>query len=182
MSESDSTLNATAFSDRALKDRAIALASEFKAHGYRLATAESCTGGWIAKVCTDLAGSSDWFEYGWVTYADEAKQRQIGVREAALRQFGAVSEAVAAEMALGAQKNAGSDYALSVTGVAGPGGGSPEKPVGTVCFGWIGPDHEPETETCRFDFDLDGEAGREQVRRATVAYALDGLLARIGRI
>ena len=182
MNESDAILNAIAPSDLALKAKAIALANEFKAHGYRLATAESCTGGWIAKVCTDLAGSSDWFEYGWVTYADEAKQRQIGVRGASLKQFGAVSEEVAAEMALGAQKNAGSDYALSVTGVAGPGGGSPEKPVGTVCFGWVGPDQQPETETYRFDFDRDGEAGREQVRRATVAYALDGLLARIGRI
>ena len=168
--------------DQALAERAFALATELKARGLTLATAESCTGGWIAKVCTDLAGSSSWFESGWVTYSNAAKQSQIGVCEKTLIQFGAVSEMTAAEMALGAQQQSGAHYALSVTGVAGPGGGSPAKPVGTVCFGWVGPDKQPETETCHFQFDVDEQILREWIRRATVAHALDGMLDRIGAV
>ena len=159
--------------DGSLRRRAEALAAELRAHGRVMATAESCTGGWIAKVCTDLSGSSDWFDRGLVTYSNRAKAEELGVRPATLERFGAVSEMVAAEMARGVRGAAHADYAVAVSGIAGPGGGTPDKPVGTVCFGWVGPDDEPETETVRFDGD------REAVRRQTVAHALDGLLERV---
>jgi len=160
--------------DESLEIQAAAVAAELRAHGRTLALAESCTGGWIAKVCTDLAGSSAWFERGFVTYSNLAKSECLSVNAASLQRFGAVSEIVAAEMARGARNAAHADWAVSVTGIAGPDGGTPDKPVGTVCFGWVGPDDEPETETYLFSGD------REQVRRATVAHALDGLLSRIG--
>ena len=163
----------TRIDDEALSMRAAAVAAELKAHGRILALAESCTGGWIAKVCTDLAGSSAWFERGFVTYSNLAKSECLGVRPSSLQRYGAVSEMVAAEMARGARSAAHADYAVSVTGVAGPDGGTPDKPVGTVCFGWVGPDEEPETEVCLFSGD------RDAVRRQTVAHALDGLLERL---
>ncbi len=105
-----------------------------KACGATVTTAESCTGGWIAKAITDIAGSSAWFERGFVTYSNEAKSQMIGVSEATLRDNGAVSEPVVVEMAIGALRAARADYAISVSGVAGPDGGSVEKPVGTVWF------------------------------------------------
>jgi nicotinamide-nucleotide amidase len=161
--------------DASLAGRAEALAAELRAHGRMMATAESCTGGWIAKVCTDLSGSSDWFDRGLVTYSNRAKAEELGVRAATLERYGAVSEMVVAEMARGARAAAHVDYAVAVSGIAGPGGGTPGKPVGTVCFAWVGPDDEPETETLCFDGD------REAVRRQTVAHALDGLLQRVAR-
>lgn len=159
--------------DASLQARAEALARALTLGGRVFATAESCTGGWIAKVCTDLSGSSSWFDRGLVTYSNRAKTEALGVRPATLERFGAVSEMVAAEMARGARSIAHVDYAVAVSGIAGPGGGSPDKPVGTVCFAWVGPDDEPETETVRFEGD------REAVRRQTVARALDGLLERL---
>ncbi len=167
------------WSDQSLGMKAFAIATELKRSGQRMATAESCTGGWIAKLCTDLAGSSNWFECGWVSYSNESKQHQLGVTESALARHGAVSEIVAAEMALGAQQRAGCDLALSVTGVAGPSGGSPDKPVGLVCFGWVGADLQPETESQLFNVEREGELAREWIRRATAAHALDGLLQRL---
>jgi len=161
------------FDDASLSIRAQAVAAALKAQGRTLALAESCTGGWIAKCCTDLPGSSAWFEAGFVTYSNRAKSESLGVRAASLRRYGAVSEIVAAEMARGARDAAHADWAISVTGIAGPDGGTPDKPVGTVCFGWVGPDDEPETETCLFAGD------RDEVRRQTVAHALDGLLSRL---
>ena len=161
------------YDDESLTMRAAAVAAELKAHGRLLALAESCTGGWIAKVCTDLAGSSAWFDRGLVTYSNLAKSEELGVRQASIQRYGAVSEIVAAEMARGARNAGHADFAIAVTGIAGPDGGSPDKPVGTVCFGWVGPDDEPETETCLFSGD------RDEVRRQTVAYALDGLLSRV---
>lgn len=163
----------TRYDDESLAMRAAAVAAELKAHGRMLALAESCTGGWIAKVCTDLAGSSVWFERGLVTYSNRSKSEELGVRAASIQQYGAVSEIVAAEMARGARNAGHADFAVAVTGIAGPEGGSPDKPVGTVCFGWVGPDDEPETETCLFSGD------RDEVRRQTVAHALDGLLSRV---
>jgi len=161
------------FDDASLSIRAQAVAAALKAQGRTLALAESCTGGWIAKCCTDLPGSSAWFEAGFVTYANRAKSEALGVRTASLQRHGAVSEIVAADMARGARDAAHADWAISVTGIAGPDGGTPDKPVGTVCFGWVGPDDEPETETCLFAGD------RDEVRRQTVAHALDGLLSRL---
>lgn len=159
--------------DESLSLRAAAVAAELKAHGRVLALAESCTGGWIAKVCTDLPGSSAWLDRALVTYSNRAKSEELGVRAVSLHRHGAVSEIVAAEMARGARAAAHADYAVAVTGVAGPDGGSPDKPVGTVCFGWVGPADEPETETVLFSGD------RETIRRRTVAHALDGLLERL---
>ena len=137
---------------------------------HRLATAESCTGGLIAGALTALAGSSAWFERGWVTYSNRAKQEELGVDPALISAHGAVSEAVAAAMATGARKVAGTDYALSVTGIAGPDGGTPEKPIGTVCFGWSTPTQK-QTDTQHFIGD------RQQIREQAVAHALSGLIA-----
>lgn len=105
-----------------------------KARGATVTTAESCTGGWLAKAITDIAGSSAWFERGFVTYSNEAKAQMIGVREETLAQHGAVSEPVVVEMAIGALKAARADFAVAISGIAGPDGGSEEKPVGTVWF------------------------------------------------
>lgn len=102
----------------------------------KLVTAESCSGGLVAKMITDLAGSSQWFERGFITYSNLSKQQMIGVDALLIEQQGAVSEAVAGAMAQGALQHSAADYALSITGIAGPGGGSIEKPVGTVCFAW----------------------------------------------
>jgi len=112
------------------------LAQALEAAGVKLATAESCTGGLIAAALTELAGSSRWFERGFVTYSNESKHELLGVRLDTLAEYGAVSEAVAAQMAEGALARSRAALALAVTGIAGPGGGSAAKPVGTVCFGW----------------------------------------------
>ncbi|MGY6554465.1 MAG: CinA family protein [Wenzhouxiangella sp.] len=162
--------------DEAMAMLIAAVAAELKVQGRLLATAESCTGGWIAKLCTDLAGSSAWFERGVVSYSNAAKQELLGVPRARIARFGAVSEEVAADMASGALANSRADYAISVTGIAGPDGGSPDKPVGTVCFGWALPGDIVETERHRFNGD------RDAVRRATVATALSGLLDRVSRV
>lgn len=149
------------------------LSACLEARDWKLAIAESCTGGWIAKCCTDQAGSSAWFDRGFVTYSDLAKQELLGVGLMSLTEAGAVSREVALQMADGARKRAGVEVALAVTGVAGPGGGTPEKPVGTVWFAWSFLD-ESVAEMKRFP----GE--RESVRRHTVAHALKGLIDRIG--
>ncbi|MTD28414.1 nicotinamide-nucleotide amidase [Erwinia sorbitola] len=132
-------------------------------------TAESCTGGWIAKVLTDISGSSAWFERGFVTYSNEAKQQMIGVTDASLIQFGAVSEQVVEEMAQGALREARAQYAVSVSGIAGPDGGSDRKPVGTVWFGFASDSGEVLTLVQRFNGD------RESVRRQATAWALQTL-------
>ena len=107
-----------------------------KAHGLKLVTAESCTGGGVAHAITDVAGSSAWFERGFIAYSNQAKQQMLGVSEATLNQQGAVSEAVVREMAAGALQHSGAQVALAVSGIAGPDGGTPDKPVGTVWFAW----------------------------------------------
>ncbi len=147
------------------------VAGVLRTAGLRMATAESCTGGWIAKSCTDLAGSSDWFEGGFITYSNAAKQRMLGVSAATLQQHGAVSEAVAQEMVQGAVAHSLAQVAVAVTGIAGPGGATPNKPVGMVCFAWALPDQSIKTETCYFDGD------REAVRAQTVMHALSGIEA-----
>ena len=150
------------------------LAEALLARGWLMATAESCTGGWVAKCCTDRAGSSAWFESGLVTYSNRAKRDLLGVAADELAREGAVSEAVARAMAEGARRRCGVQAALAVTGIAGPDGGSPEKPVGTVWFGWAVGDRPTAAEMKQFEGD------REAVRRQTVAYALQGLLHRLG--
>jgi nicotinamide-nucleotide amidase len=144
------------------------LAELLEARDWMLATAESCTGGWVAKVCTDRAGSSHWYERGFVTYTNESKQELLGVRAATLEKCGAVSEEVVAEMARGALDHSRAEVSLSISGIAGPGGGTPEKPVGMVCFGWGLRGAEPITEQVRFDGD------RDAVRRQAVVHALQG--------
>lgn len=140
-----------------------------KARGLRLATAESCTGGWAAMALTAIPGSSDWFERGYVTYSNAAKQEDLGVAADTLRQHGAVSEAVAREMAAGAMKRARAQVALAITGVAGPTGGTKDKPVGLVCFAWA-QGSKMTSQTRRFDGD------RESVRRQSVLHALERVL------
>ncbi|MDB5929448.1 MAG: CinA domain protein [Polaromonas sp.] len=138
--------------------------------GWLVATAESCTGGLIAGACTDLAGSSQWFERGFVTYSNEAKTEMLGVEAGLIDQHGAVSEAVARAMAQGALQHSRSMAAVAVTGVAGPGGGSADKPVGTVWFGWATP-AGVVTEMRLFEGD------RAAVRKSTVIHALQRLRA-----
>lgn len=131
-----------------------------------LATAESCTGGWIAKVITDIAGSSGWFDRGFVTYSNQAKRDMLGVRADTLDVHGAVSEAVVLEMAEGALRNSRARFAIAVTGVAGPTGGSDEKPAGTVWMAWGCAGGSSRAELAHFDGD------REVVRRRTVEHVL----------
>ncbi|MBA4261321.1 MAG: damage-inducible protein CinA [Comamonadaceae bacterium] len=148
------------------------LAATLRARGQMMATAESCTGGLIAGACTEISGSSDWFERGFVTYSNAAKSELLGVPAALIAEHGAVSEPVVRAMAAGAVANAHAHWSVAVTGVAGPTGGSAEKPVGTVWFGWATPEGVC-TEHRRFDGD------RSAVRQATVTHALAGLLARL---
>ena len=140
-----------------------------------VATAESCTGGWIAKALTDIAGSSSWFAEGFVTYSTESKRRRLGEARSQLEAHGAVSEAVAKAMAIGALQRTGAALAVAVTGIAGPGGAVPGKPVGTVWLGWA----ERRGRTIHVDAQLRHFRGdRDAVRRKTVRAALEGLLRR----
>jgi nicotinamide-nucleotide amidase len=141
--------------------------------GLKLVTAESCTGGLISAACTDLAGSSNWFERGFVTYSNEAKTELLGVEERLLQRAGAVCEGVARAMVQGALAHSHAQVAVAVTGVAGPTGGSPAKPVGTVWFGFAVPG-QVVTEKCHFAGD------RAQVRAATVQHALRRLVELLG--
>ena len=145
-----------------------AVADTLMQHGWMLTTAESCTGGLIAGHCTDLAGSSQWFERGFVTYSNAAKTELLGVPAALIAEHGAVSEPVVRAMAEGALRHSRAQVAVAVTGVAGPGGGSADKPVGSVWLGWATA-AGVVTQLCHFDGD------RQQVRKATVQRALQGL-------
>lgn len=134
--------------------------------GLMLATAESCTGGWLAKTITDIAGSSQWFDCGFVTYSNQAKERLLGVSAETLAAQGAVSEATVREMVAGALARSRADWAVAISGIAGPGGGTPDKPVGFVCFAW-GPRHAVIRSGCLY---LSGD--REGIRRQAVLFAL----------
>ena len=149
------------------------LGRELVRRSVKVATAESCTGGLIAGAITDVPGSSDWFERGVVTYSNSAKIDLLGVRPETLRSEGAVSEAVAREMADGMIAHSAAELAVAVTGVAGPAGGTAQKPVGMVCLGFARRGRPAESETRRFPGD------RAAVREATVVAAIEGLLARI---
>ncbi len=143
-------------------------------HQRSIATAESCTGGFIAKVLTDVAGSSGWVLEGFVTYSNDAKSRALGVPRSVLAKEGAVSEASAFAMAKGALRASAASVAVAVTGIAGPGGGTPDKPVGTVWFGWaVRNGRRIEVRTARKLFRGD----RDTVRRKTVRFALQGILS-----
>jgi len=138
--------------------------------GLKLVTAESCTGGWISKVVTDIPGSSGWLDRGFVTYSNASKQELLGVAAETLASAGAVSAEAVAEMAQGALANSRADLAVAVSGIAGPGGGSEEKPVGTVFFAWMRRGEGPITQRVQFA----GE--REEVRHQSVRLALERLL------
>jgi nicotinamide-nucleotide amidase len=146
-----------------------------KAKGLMMATAESCTGGWIAQAVTAVSGSSSWFERGFVTYTNTAKQEMLGVKTATLEAHGAVSEPTVREMVEGALARSHAQVAVSVSGVAGPTGGTPEKPVGLVCFGWGAKGGAIQTAAKHFDGD------REAVRRQAVGFALKQVLALAGK-
>ncbi len=148
---------------------ATALGERLRQASLQLVTAESCSGGWIAKCMTDIAGSSAFFDCGMVVYSYEAKQRLLGVHAQTLEQYGAVSRETVLEMVAGALVNSGAGIAVAVTGIAGPGGGSPDKPVGSVWIGWKRRGGYARAELFQFDGD------RDAVRRQTVAAALQGI-------
>lgn len=157
-----------------IQAQVIELAGKLEKRGLLCATAESCTGGWIAQTLTSVAGSSNWFDCGFVTYSNESKTRLLGVGRELLEKRGAVSAHVAGAMAAGAVANSNAKAAVAVTGIAGPDGGTAEKPVGTVVFGWVVPGAaEPEVETRLFTGD------RTDIRRAAVAHAITGLASRL---
>ena len=158
--------------DDELYKLAVALGGAAVARGVRIATAESCTGGLVAGAITAVAGSSDWFDCGFVTYSNEAKIGQLAVPPGTIEQFGAVSEETALSMAEGALRASRAQWAVAVTGIAGPAGGTPDKPVGTVCFAWVGPGAAKAYRTC-----LGGD--RVGIRRESVRIALQGVLDRL---
>jgi len=146
------------------------LGQRLEAAGLMLATAESCTGGWVSKVVTDIPGSSAWFDWGFVTYGNPAKQELLGVSTAAIADHGAVSEEVAQEMAQGALEHSRADVAVAITGIAGPASGTEDKPVGTVCFAWAFKGRIPLSQRVQF------AGNREEVRHQSVRLALERLL------
>jgi nicotinamide-nucleotide amidase len=160
-------------SNLTLSGAAVQLGQALKARGFMLAMAESCTGGMIAEAITSIAGSSAWFDRGFVSYSNAAKIDMLDVSSKTLEQFGAVSEPTAAEMAIGALINSAAHIVGSITGIAGPDGGSPEKPVGTVCFAWTG--RNLPITTCTHWF----EGNRDSVRKQAAIFMMAGLIERL---
>jgi nicotinamide-nucleotide amidase len=161
-------------SDEELHQLSIKLGDRLHARGWTLATAESCTGGWVAQLLTALPGCSQWFERGFITYSNAAKQEMLGVPKETLATYGAVSEETASAMATGALAHSHAQAALAITGIAGPDGGTPQKPVGLVCYGWALADGTTMSSTCRLDGD------REEIRSRATAAALRGLIDLVG--
>ena len=155
-------------------DHTKTLAQLLLARGWKLALAESCTGGLVCATLTELSGSSEWFERGYITYSNQAKTECLGVPAELIASYGAVSEPVARAMAQGAQRNAGANISVSITGIAGPTGGTAEKPVGTVCFGWTIQNAAGENVTASQTKLFSGD--RPAIRQQATEYALDGLL------
>jgi nicotinamide-nucleotide amidase len=160
----------SAASEEPIEDLASRLGAVLVARDWKVATAESCTGGGVAEAITRVAGSSNWFDQGFVTYGNAAKHRQLGVPEETLDQHGAVSAATVEAMATGALTHSEADLAVAVSGVAGPGGGTPNKPVGTVWFAWARRGAPPEAQVVHLSGD------RAAVREAAVRRALEGLI------
>lgn len=154
-------------------DTAKTLAEILKSKGWKIAAAESCTGGLVCASLTALAGSSDWFERGYITYSNESKVECLGVSEELIESQGAVSEEVAKAMAEGAQLNSGSNAAISITGIAGPSGGSTTKPVGTVCFAWAIQNDAGENRVLTKTMHFDGD--RQSIREQACNYVLSEL-------
>lgn len=164
----------SSITDEQLDRLARQLAAPLQAHAQRLCTAESCTGGWLGKVLTDIAGSSGWFERGFITYSNQAKQDLLGVPAVLLSQYGAVSQEAATAMALGALSHSLAQYSVAITGIAGPGGGTVDKPVGLVWFAWAAEGRLFTSTSRQFAGD------RDAVRRQAVQQALLGLLSMLG--
>ena len=152
--------------EQAVLETVNAIGAKLKAKKEMLATAESCTGGWVGQIITSVPGTSHWYDRGFITYSNVAKREMLGVSTDTLTHFGAVSEQTARAMAEGVLQNSQARYALSITGIAGPEGGTPEKPVGHVCFAWAGHNRETVSECIRFDGD------RQQVRIQAVQHSL----------
>jgi nicotinamide-nucleotide amidase len=150
------------------------LGQRLKTKGFKIATAESCTGGWIAQAITEVSGSSAWFDRGFVTYSNNAKVQMLGVNAQALEQYGAVSTEVAKQMVAGALANSEADWAIAVTGIAGPNGGSKTKPVGTVYVAWQGKKGDVKVERLQLSGD------RHQIREQTVISAIERVLLAVG--
>ena len=161
-------------SDEELLELAAELGDKLRARGWMLATAESCTGGWVGQLVTALPGSSHWYERGFITYANIAKMEMLGVPAETLEAHGAVSEDTALAMASGALERSHAQATLAISGIAGPGGGTREKPVGTVCYGWALADGTRLSSTCRLD------GNREEIRSRAAAAALRGLIELLG--
>ncbi|MGJ8515147.1 CinA family protein [Carnimonas bestiolae] len=163
--------------DLSYRPRALELASRLgelaTAAGIFVTTAESCTGGGVATAITSVSGSSRWFGCGFITYSNEAKQRQLGVKEATIKEVGAVSAEVVKQMVAGACHSSGATLGVAISGIAGPGGGSPRKPVGTVFIAW---GDQTQQQASRYHFSGD----REAVRAQAVDAALEGLIAQFG--
>ncbi|NOR51383.1 MAG: nicotinamide-nucleotide amidohydrolase family protein [Gammaproteobacteria bacterium] len=152
----------------------VELAEKLIKRKWVLATAESCTGGWLAKSCTDLAGSSAWFERGYVTYSNQSKNEMLGIDMALIEEHGAVSEETVGAMVTGILEQSPAHIAVAISGIAGPDGGTEAKPVGIVCFGWMVRGEARIVKTVHFDGD------RKAVRRQAVEYAVNGLVGLIG--
>lgn len=176
-----------------LADLSAQLGQLLKRKGVMLATAESCTGGWVGQAITAVSGSSEWFDRGFITYSNHAKHEMLGVSRDTLERFGAVSEETAREMAVGALFHSRAEVALAITGVAGPNGGSAWTPVGTVCFGWATRTHgsppgtphgaafvAPHAASSTRKFRFEGD--REAVRRQSVLTALHGMLEQVEKL
>lgn len=159
-----------------MEQLAVQVGTLLKSHGMMLATAESCTGGGVAQAITEVAGSSAWFERGFVTYSNQSKQQMLGVREATLAQHGAVSEMTVREMAEGALLNSSAQVSVAVSGIAGPDGGTEDKPVGTVWFAWA----VKQGETNAQRYQLDGN--RAEVRSQALQIALQGILNLLNKL
>jgi len=165
-------MNTTEFEE--LHRLAEQVGAALKARGWMLASAESCTGGWVGEAVTAVPGSSHWYDRGFITYTNEAKQEMLGVAPATLAQYGAVSEQTVREMVSGVLKHSRAQVALAISGIAGPGGGSAQKPVGMVCLAWGVKDGPVQAQTRHFSGD------RQQVRAQAVAAALQGVLECVG--
>ena len=161
-------------SDEELHQLAAELGDKLCARGWMLATAESCTGGWAGQLLTSLPGSSQWYERGFITYANAAKIEMLGVPAEVIDEHGAVSEETASAMAAGALAHSHAQATLAISGIAGPGGGTPQKPVGLVCYGWALADGTLMSSICRLDGD------REEIRSRAVAAAMRGLIELLG--
>tara|TARA_A200000113_G_scaffold77906_1_gene68776 strand:+ start:189 stop:728 length:540 start_codon:yes stop_codon:yes gene_type:complete len=166
----DSTVNATPLIlDSALSAQVQVLGDALKAKGWTVSSAESCTGGGIAFAFTSVAGSSDWFNQSWVTYSNDAKQNVLGVTEQSLVEYGAVSKQTVKEMAAGVRRNSGAQLVVTVSGVAGPGGGTEEKPVGTVWFGFLCGEREAQIKQVF-------SGNRDEVRQHAITFAITHLV------